>query len=52
MSASKPSDPRFKRHKTRHRGITYRVRDGGVRTYAAHLYDQHRTDDAIRAAMA
>jgi len=32
MPAPKRSDP-FKRHKTRHRGIHYRVREGGERTY-------------------
>lgn len=32
MPASKTTDP-FKRFKTRHRGIVYRLRDGGERTY-------------------
>jgi integrase len=32
MSASNPSAA-FKRHKTRHRGIVYRLREGGKRTY-------------------
>jgi integrase len=32
MSASNTSDA-LKRHKTRHRGIVYRLRDGGQRTY-------------------
>src|SRR5712691_5435735 len=32
MPAPKRSDP-CKRHKTRHRGIHYRVREGGERTY-------------------
>lgn len=32
MSAPKRNDP-FTRHKTRHRGIIHRLRDGGQRTY-------------------
>ena len=32
MSSSNPTEP-YKRHKTRHRGITYRERAGGSRTY-------------------
>jgi integrase len=37
MSASKPSHPRFKRRKTRHRGISYRLRDGGLMTHAVYF---------------
>jgi hypothetical protein len=37
MSKTNGSDP-FKRHKTRHRGITYRERADGSRTYA--VYDR------------
>jgi len=42
MSASKTSDL-FKRHKTRHRGITYRVRKGGGRTYAVYSQGSYIT---------
>jgi len=33
MATGKSNDPRLTRHKTRHRGIIYRLRDGGARTY-------------------
>jgi integrase len=33
MSKSKANDPRLTRHKTRHRGVVWRSRDGGLRTY-------------------
>jgi len=36
MPATKPSDP-TRRIKTRHRGISYRVRAGGERTYSVYF---------------
>src|SRR6516225_5322001 len=33
MSNTKANPNRYKRHKTRHRGITYRLKDDGSRTY-------------------
>ena len=43
MSKSKASADPFKRHKTRHRGITYRVRGGGGRTYAVYFLGSYLT---------
>ena len=33
MATRKSNGDPFTRHKTRHRGIVYRLRDGGERTY-------------------
>ena len=42
MSKSKASADPFKRHKTRGRGITYRVHGGG-RTYPVYFEDSYLT---------
>lgn len=51
-----PQKPRvspFKRHKTRHRGITYRVRAGGSRQYFVYAQGrQHPVSGAEREAVA
>jgi integrase len=41
VSASKASAGPFKRHKTRHRGITYRVKADGTRTYYVYAAGKH-----------
>jgi integrase len=44
MSAAKASagPDRFKRHKTRHRGITYRLRSDGSRAYSVYIKGSYR----------
>src|SRR5439155_8087571 len=43
MSKSKASADPFERHKTRHRGIPSRVREGGGRTYAVYFLGSYLT---------
>ena len=51
MSASKPSDPRDIQPVALAKVMGYKNARITLDIYA-HLYDQHRTDDAIRGAMA
>jgi integrase len=45
MSKSKASADPFKRHKTRHRGVTYRVKSDGGRTYSVSHAGRYVTVD-------
>ena len=56
MSMSKASAgpaKRFKRHKTRHRGITYRLRAGGSRVYSLYANGRYiQVEGGEREALA